>query len=362
MIPLHSVAAVAGALLLAACSSHSEKASLPSTPGATAVNGVRVAKPATRLETGLARATGALRAREEAVLAAKATGQIKRLRADVGQRVKAGAPLVEMDATNALIALQNAQATERLAQANLSAAEKELARGKVLHEQEALPDSGWDKVQTAHELAAAQRDQARAALRAAQQAVTDATLVAPFGGVVTARFHNAGDTVTLVPVSSILTLTDLDHLEVRLALPEGIEGFVKPGQRVTGVTAPGGQRLEARVRVKGSVVDPGTRTLEVLADVAPAPGLRPGTLVNVDFGAFAGGEGLFLPASALRTEGGRTVVLVVANGKAELRPIEAVPVNPGTVAVRSGLDASADVILDPGALSAGEPVVASAAQ
>ena len=57
-------------------------------------------------------------------------------------------------ATNALIALQNAQAAERLAEANLSAAEKELARGKVLHEQGALPDSGWDKVQTGHELAA----------------------------------------------------------------------------------------------------------------------------------------------------------------------------------------------------------------
>ena len=176
MNPLRSPVAFAGALLLAACSGRSEKASLPSTPVAAAVNGVRVAKPATRLETGLARATGVLRAREEAVLAAKATGQIKRLRADVGQRVKAGAPLVEMDATSALIALQNAQATARLAQANLSAAEKELARGKVLHEQEALPDSGWDKVQTSHELAAAQRDQARAALRAAQQAVTDATL------------------------------------------------------------------------------------------------------------------------------------------------------------------------------------------
>ena len=359
MTPLRCLLAVAGALLLAACSGRPEKASLPST--AAALHGVRVAKPATRLETGLARATGALRAREEAVLAAKATGQIKRLRADVGQRVKSGDPLVEMDATNALIALQNAQAAERLAQASLSAAEKELARGKVLHEQGALPDSGWDKVQTGHELAAAQRDQARAALRGAQQAVTDATLVAPFGGVVTARFHNAGDTVTMMPVSPILTLTDLDHLEVRLSLPEGIEGFVQPGQRVTGVTAPGGQRLEARVRVKGSVVDLGTRTLEVLADVAPAPGLRPGTLVNVDFGGFADGAGLFLPASALRSEGGRTVVLVVVNGKAEPRPIVAVPVNPGTVAVRSGLDASSDVILDPGTLSAGESVVASAA-
>ncbi|GEJ58116.1 efflux RND transporter periplasmic adaptor subunit [Anaeromyxobacter diazotrophicus] len=349
----------AALLLLAACSGRAEKAALPDAAAATA-RGVRVGKAATRLDTGLARATGTLRAREEATLAARATGQIKRLRVEVGQRVRAGQPLVEMDPVNALIARDSARAAERLAAANLSAAEKELARSRVLHEQGALPDAGWDRAQTAHDLAAAQLDQAQAALRGAEQAVSDATLVAPFAGVVTARFHNAGDTVTMMPVSPILTLTDLDHLEVRLALPEAIEGFVKPGQRVRGVTAPGGLAFEARVRVKGAVVDPGTRTLEVLADVAPGAGLRPGTLVNVDFGGFADGGGLFLPASAVRSEGGRAAVLVVASGKAELRPVDAAPVNPGTWAVRGGLDPAAEVILDPGSLAAGDPVVAVA--
>ena len=105
---------------------------------------------------------------------------------------------------------------------------------------------------------------------------------------------------------------------------------------------------------------PTTRTLEVLADVAPGAGLKPGTLANVDFGGFAEGESLFLPASAVRSEGGRTAVLVVAGGKAQVRAVEASQVNPGTWAVRGGLDASAEVILDPGSLAAGDPVVAVA--
>jgi len=48
---------------------------------------------------------------------------------------------------------------------------------------------------------------------------------------------------------------------------------------------------------------------------------------------------------------------VVAGGKAERRDIEVVPIHPGTVAVKGGLDPSADVILDPGLLAPGDPVV-----
>jgi len=341
----------------ASCTGGAEKAALP--PASTAARAVRVGKPATRIETGLARATGAIRAREEATLSAKATGQIKRIRAAVGDRVRAGTPVVEMDATNAGIALQNARAAERLAVASLDGAEKELARGKVLYDQESLPEAGYDRVKTARELAAAQLDQARAAVRGAEQAVADATLVAPFDGIITAKFRNAGDTVTLMPISPILTLTDVDHLEARLAIPEAIEAFVKPGQAIEGVTTPGGQRFQARVRVKGSVVDPATRTVEILADVSrvEGPALRPGALVNVDFGGFGEKDGLFVPATALRADGKGHFVLVVAGGKAERRDIEVVPIHPGTVAVKGGLDPSADVILDPGLLAPGEPVV-----
>jgi RND family efflux transporter MFP subunit len=343
---------------LGACAPRAEKAVLPA-PGPAPARAVRVTRPATRIETGLARATGTVRAREEATLAARATGQILRVRAAVGDRVRAGAPLVEMDPANARIALQNARALERLAQASLAGADQDLARGQVLFEQQSMPEASMEKVRTARELAAAQLDQARAAVRAAQQQLSDATLVAPFDGVVTAKLRNAGDTVTLMPVTPILALTDVDHLEVRLALPEALEPFVTPGQSIEAVTTPGGRRFAARVRVKGAVIDPATRTLEVLADVArgDSAGLRPGSLVNVDLGGLASRDGLFVPTTALRGQGGKSWVFVAAGGRAEIRAVEVTPVNPGTVAVKSGLDAGADVILEPGALAAGDAVV-----
>ena len=150
----------------AACSARAEKAALPA--AVAAGRAVRVIRPAATVETGLARATGAIRAREDAVLSAKATGQIRRIRVEMGDRVKAGAVLAEMDATNAQIALQNARALERLAQARLAEAERGVARSKVLFEGEGMPQSRFEEVQTGREMAAAQLDQARAAVRQAR--------------------------------------------------------------------------------------------------------------------------------------------------------------------------------------------------
>ena len=111
------------------------------------------------------------------------------------------------------------------------------------------------------EIAAAQLDQARAAIRAAEQQVRDAVITAPFAGIVTAKLRNAGDTVTLMPVSPIVALTDIEHLEVRLTVPEALEPAIHPGQEIEGTSTPGGRRFQAKVRVKSAVVDPVTRTV-----------------------------------------------------------------------------------------------------
>lgn len=356
-VPLVLAAALAAALL-AACSGRAEKASLPPV-GATA-RAVRTVRPAATVETGLARATGTIRAREDAVLSAKATGQIKRIRVQVGDRVAAGALLVEMDATNARIALDNARAAERLSAARLVEAERELARSKTVFEGGAMAQASYEQVQTGRDIAAAQLDQARAAVRAAEQQVADATLTAPFAGVITQKLRNAGDTVTLMPVSPIVALTDVDHLEVRLAVPEPLEPAIRPGQLVQGVTTPGGQRFQAKVRVKSAVVDPVNRTVEVLADVVKADGLRPGTLVVADFGSFGEGGGTFLPSTAVRTDGPASWVFVVAKGKAERREVVVAAVHPGTVQVKQGLAPDDEVVVDPGSLVAGDAVVALA--
>ncbi len=344
--------------LAAGCSRHGDKASLPPVGGSA--RAVRTVKPAARVETGLARATGMIRAREDAVLSAKATGQILRVRVDVGDRVKKGAPLAEMDPTNARIALDNASSAERLAAARLAEAERELARAKQIVAQEGMSQMSYDQAVTGREVAAAQLDQARAAVKGAQQALDDTVIAAPFAGVVTAKYRNAGDTVTLMPVSPIVGLTDVDHLEIKITVPEALEPAIQPGSLVDGYTTPGGQKFQAKVRVKSAIVDPVNRTVEVLADVLDVDGLRPGTLVVADFGRFGSGGGLFVPATAVKTDGKATWVFVVANGKAERRDVVAAAVHPGTVEVKQGLRADEQVVVDPGSLAAGDAVVALA--
>ncbi|MCM2333379.1 MAG: efflux RND transporter periplasmic adaptor subunit [Anaeromyxobacteraceae bacterium] len=353
------LSAALGLAALTACGHKEAKASLPS-DAAGAARAVKVGKPSTRLETGLARATGAIRARREAVLAAKGSGQIKRIRVEVGDRVRAGQPLVEMDSAMAAISVENGRAAVRLAEANFAAAERELKRATTLGE--AIAEAGLDRARTAQDLAAAQLDQARAGLRLAEQQLADTVIVAPFDGVVTGRFANAGNSVTAMPVTPIVGLADVDHLEAKVAVPEGVEPFVQPGQRVMGVTTPGGQRFEAKVRVKNSIVDPASRTVEVIVDVAKVEGgpLRPGTIVNLDFGGFGDKDGLYVPSSAVLADGDARYVYVIAGGKAERRPIKAVQVNPGVVAVEGGLDPATAVILDPGTLQAGDAVAALA--
>ena len=293
------------------------------------------------------------------MLAAKGSGQIKRVRVQVGDRVKAGQPLVEMDAALQAIGVENARAALKVAEANLASAQRELKRGQALSDQQVMPEATFDRLKTGAEMAAAQADQARAGLRTAEQQLADSVITAPFNGVITGRFKNAGDSVTAMPLTPIVSIADVDHLEARLAVPEGVEPFVKVGQKVTGVTTPGAQKFEAVVRVKNAVVDPGSRTIEVLADVVKVEGapLRPGTLANVDFGGFGDKDGLYVPSSAVQTAGNESWVFVIVGGKAERRDIKPVQVNPGTVAVEGGLDAGAAVILDPGTLAAGDAVV-----
>lgn len=282
---------------------------------------------------------------------------MKEVRVQVGDKVKKGQALVVMDDAVTRIAVQNAAAAERLAAANLANAERELARAKTLRGEDGVSEAALERAQAAHDIAAAQRDQARAGLAMAQQNLSDTVIRAPFDGAITARYHAAGDTVTMMPVTPIVGLTDVDHLELRLQVPEALDAFARPGAAITGQTSLGGQKFQAKVRAKGPTIDPQNRSVEVLADVVSSEGpLKPGAIVTVDLGAFAAGGALFLPASAVRTDGATSYVLVVEGGKAARRDVKTTGVNPGTLSV-TGLGPDSVVVLDPGALAVGDAVI-----
>src|SRR6266581_3503998 len=130
-----AAATLLSAALLAGCHESSARASL--TASEPPLPGVRVAKPQARLERLETSITGEVRARRSATLAARVGGTVQRLRAEVGDRVKEGQPLVELDPETARLNVDSARAAQAAARSDLSLAAVELKRNRMLLEADA---------------------------------------------------------------------------------------------------------------------------------------------------------------------------------------------------------------------------------
>jgi RND family efflux transporter MFP subunit len=344
-------------LSLACSKSAADNARLPadSTPQPVPV---RVVHPTAHPNAGDTRVTATIRSKSEATLSAKTTAQILDLPVRVGDPVKKGQVLARLDASMPSISLQNARAAERLASANLANARLELDRGKALHDQGALADAAFDKIKMAFDIASAQLDQARAAVRASSQQVADSTIVAPFDGVVSARFKNPGDTVSLMPPTPILSLVDPARLEVRITVPEALASLLHHGDVLAATASPSSIPFHVRVSALGSAVDPMSRTVEILADLIPPvdPLLRPGTLATIDLATALSLQALFVPASVVHTSDGASFVYLAADGRLLRKPVTASPIKPGVVLVAQGLSPADAVVVDATGLHDGDAV------
>ena len=319
---------------------------------------VRAMKPATEATSGETKVTSTLRSKSEATISAKTTGQILKLDVRVGDRVKAGQLLVRVDSAMASIQLQNAKAAERLAQVSRANAKAELERAKALQEQGALSEANFDKMQLMFDLASAQTDQATVAIRASGQQIADATITAPFAGVISARFRNLGDTVSGMPPTPLLSIVDPDHLEVRMAVPEALAPMLRHGNVLSATESPSGTPFQVRVSALGATVDPMSRTVEVLADVVEPvhAALKHGALATVDVAQSDGMKGLYVPAAAMHEFEGASCVLVVVGDRLQRRPVTSTMVRPGTFLVSSGLSGDDLLALDAASIPEGQAV------
>ncbi len=366
LLLLGALASAAGLGCSEAHATKGEKAQLPA--GASAGNGqptlgVRAAPPLDKLQGDVTRVTGQIRAKLEATLSAPATGTIDKLVVSVGDKVKKGAPLMVLDTSNIVIAVDQASAAREMAKAALDSANGELERTKKLFEGGSAAQAILDRVQTGQRQAAAAYAQADAAVRSAQEMLHDQTLRAPFDGVVTGRFKNIGDTVSLVPATPVFMFTNVDDLEVRLPVPESMAGALKQGMKVSGKVIPGNTPFEATVRTVGAVVDANSRTVEVLADVTGKGEavLRPGSLAEMDFSRSESLAGLFVPSQALLKDDKGSYVWVVEDGRLARREVQAFPVTPRFAQVRGGLHPQDKVVVE-GATSLREGLAVSVVQ
>jgi len=261
-------------------------------------------------------------------------GLIDRLWVRLGQRVGAGAPLLELDTA------PNARMNYQQAKAAVSFARSKLARLQELFK---------EQLGTRDQLASARRDlrDAEARLRAEKKLGTGEakeTIRAPFAGIVTRLDVSQGQRVQ--GDTTALLLASRDDLVVPLGVEQENATRLKPGMEVTlvAVFAPK-QHISASVDQVHAMVDPKTRLVDVLTHLPKdaADGLVLGETMRGII-TLASKQAVTVPRSAvLRDERGS--YLFVVHGTTAHR-----------VAVRTGLHQDGWLAVD-GDVHAGDTVV-----
>jgi RND family efflux transporter MFP subunit len=327
-------------------------------------------------------ATGTVRARTSAVIAARLLDYVVDVKVQAGDRVREGQLLVTLDARDldvnsrkAAAALDEVRSSVPEAdnavagaKANLDLAQATFNRMQELWNKKSISNQEFDEAsaklkaaQAVYEMARGRRAQldAQAArvqqeVRATEVARSYAEITAPFAGVVTAKSVDPG--ALAVPGAPLLTIEREGAYRLEASVEESRLATIRVGQPVS-VRLDGVDRtLEARVSEIVPAVDAASRSYTVKIDLPPVPALRSGAFGRASF-QVGSRSPLTIPAGAVTERGQLQSVVVAENGVAHTRLITTGQKNKDQVEVLSGLTTGEKLIFPvPSRLSDGAAV------
>lgn len=254
---------------------------------------------------------GEVRARVESRIGFRVAGKIVQRQAELGQHVKAGQLLAQIDPQDYRLATDVARAQVAAAQTNLDLAAADYKRFATLKNQNFISDAELERRQTTLKAAQAQLEQAQAQLRTQGNQAAYANLVAEVAGVVTAVEAEPGQVVQAgTPVVRIAQDGPRDAV---FSVPEDRVAAVKVGSAVRVRAWALDRTVEGTVREVAASADPITRTYAVKVALPAQAALPLGATIYAlpDALSVAGTPVLKLPTSALWQDGQATAVWVL---------------------------------------------------
>jgi len=328
--------ALVGLGALAACSKPE--------PVADPIRAVRTQTVTAQSAGGVTEYAAEVRARTESRLSFRVGGKMLRRAVDLGDAVKAGQVLAQLDPQDLKLGQDAALATVAVARVNLDQAAADFKRYKDLRDQGFISSADLERREATVKSAQAQVDQARAQANVQGNQARYASLLADAAGVITGVDVEPGMVVSAG--TPVLRLAHDGPRDVVFAVPEDKVGLIsalaaQPGRfkvRLWGATA---EPLTATIREVAAAADPVTRTFLVKADVGTgvANGVRLGqtATVLVDLPQATGVTKL--PLSALREEQGRTTVWLVdrATMTVKVQPVQLAGADGNDAVITAGL-------------------------
>lgn len=290
---------------------------------------------------------GEVRARVESRLGFRVGGKLVRRQAEVGQRVRAGQVLAQLDALDAGLATDAVRAQLQVAVTNRDLAEADLRRYRDLRAQNFISDAEIERRTATLRAASAQVDQVRAQLAAQGNQSAYANLVADASGVVVAVDAEPGQVVAAG--ASVVRIAQDGPRDVVFAIAEDRLSDMAQGSTVQVRRWSQGGRYTARVREIAALADPVTRTYQIKATITGNDGPPLGSTVAVMPASLSskGAPAIKLPTSALKQDGQGSAVWVFDPATASVRtqPVRILAADGNEVVVQDGLTPGMQVVV-----------------
>ena len=296
--------------------------------------------------------TGTLEAWNRINITPEVGGKIAVIHVQAGDRVAKGQLLAELETESIRLQLRQAEAAVAVAEASHADALRNKERMDRLIKESAVSEQQREKVQLAYDAAAAQLEQAKAALNLARHALDVSIMRAPFAGVVASKNAEVGDVINPMMggfgaggAGGVLTLMDYSRIKVPVAVsPEDIGRIAKGQEAVLRVGSLPGREFRGLVRIVNLTADPLSKKfgVEVVLE-NPDAVLRPGTFGNLAFEVASHEDALVVPQAAVLEN---AYVFVVEGGKAVRRNVSLGIQNTTMIEVLDGLAAGDKVVAE----------------
>lgn len=285
--------------------------------------------------------------RVESRLGFRVGGKLIERPVEVGQRVKAGQVLAQLDPQDLQLASESAHAVVAAAQTSRDLAVADFKRFQSLKEQNFISSAELERRDSVRKAAQAQLDQAQAQSNVQGNQAAYAVLRADVSGVVTAVLAERGQVVAAG--SPVVQIAQDGARDVVFAVPEDKVAAIKLGSDVAVRLWSSSGTLKAVVREVAASADPITRTFAVKVALSGADDLPLGSTVTVLPATLqhVGAPVIKLPTSALFQQGQSSAVWVLDVPSMTVKPqvVQIATADGNDVVVASGLQPGMQVVV-----------------
>jgi RND family efflux transporter MFP subunit len=319
---------------------------------AEAVPSVAVEMPGTgENRTGLD-LPGRLEAYTRASIYARVPGYLKVWKHDIGEKVKAGDVLAEIDTPDLDQQLMQARADLNVAEANSKLAEITAKRWQALSGTDAVAKQDVDQRTFTYDASIAQVKAARANVDRLVAEEGFKRLLAPFDGIITARETDIGSLINVGASggAELFVVSETRKLRVYVNVPQNFVPSVPPGTKATiRVPEHPGRSYAGTVEASAQSVSPstGTTLMQIIVDNS-AGEMMPGDYASIQLHVDTPAKVLSVSSSALIFDSqGLSLATVGTDNRVVIKPVTIERDLGSVIEIASGISATDRVIQNP---------------